>query len=305
MCAKLTNLLDLVTDVTRDIKEIVHPLPRHTRPLVQHRRRYGFTESIRRDTVYPDSDSNDYFKGIYSITLKDGMKVALDLAGAQYNTAHISLMPLPAYLSLSGKAVEYQVPFRFHYTEYMEKMSNYRNITHLTVVMELTAHFNTLVTWGEKLLSVNIEDLLALEAQALDTKLAQLIAEINAHLQTCSDNLDAGIHSIHSPQPFDLRHPDLAVRSSASRLLPPTTETLPLDIGNMSDFNWTALRKLIQTTGKDVKYKEKKWAKYLLSCRCVYKMPGDWRIVFLEDYLPSYKVPEECVSENPFHKKKR
>ncbi|CAO2652510.1 Nn.00g007930.m01.CDS01 [Neocucurbitaria sp. VM-36] len=293
---------DLVNDVEKDIKEVVHYVPNDTRRLVEHKGSFGLSKVDREDVVYPDYDAQGDLKGIYSIALKDGTIIALDLAGAQYSLSHTSVMPWSTYLNRwVGKFIKYRVPFRSHYSKHAEKMSSYRCITPLSITMEQTRHFNMLVTnckadWG-----FDLKDLDSMEPQDFDDVLHHLIEQAHASLLKTPQELDEG----STTESFDLRHPKLIEN------LPPTSttttdllESAPLDIGFMNPFDWDLFRKIIQMPASSVKYQEKKTAKKLQGQRCAYKLPGDWRVVFLPETLPNVRVPWKYVSENPGWRRK-
>jgi hypothetical protein len=62
---------------------------------------------------------------------------------------------------------------------------------------------------------------------------------------------------------------------------------------------------MIKLPDNMVMYREKKKAKFLLQHRCVYKMPGDYRLVFLVNEMPLAQIPGDSVSENSFWGKRK
>ncbi|KAF1844268.1 uncharacterized protein K460DRAFT_408560 [Cucurbitaria berberidis CBS 394.84] len=298
---------DLVDDIEKDIKEVVHFTPDNARHLVEHKGLFGVVRADREDIVYPNFDVKGDLKGIYSITLKDGTRIALDLTGAQYNLPHTPVMHWTAYLNSWVKVIKYRVPFRSHYDKHANNMVNYRCITHLTVVMEQTRYFNMLVTHSKAEIGFELKNLLEMEPEDFHSKFCLLIDQAHEYLLERPKELDEGLLIGCITDTFDLRHPNVVANAlragmAASLRNSDLLQSLPTNISDMKLFDWENLRKLIQMHSTTVEYQEKKKAKLLLSHRCVYKMPGDWRLVFLLDTLPSSKVPDECVSENPYWK---
>ncbi|KAH7401189.1 hypothetical protein BKA66DRAFT_449959 [Pyrenochaeta sp. MPI-SDFR-AT-0127] len=297
-----TLFADLVNDVEKDIKEVVNYVPDSVQRLVEHRGRFGFARVDREDLLYPDYNHNGDLKGVYCITLKDGTRIALDIAGAQYNLHHTPIMHWQAYLSRWARSIEYRVPFRSHNSKHLGKMSGYRCITQQTIIMEQMAYFNVFLT--DKLgLELELQDLVDMDSEDFQYSKGQLIRHVTDYLcKRCTD-LDSNVDTDCLTGTFDLRRPKVIAKLPIfynPLIQSERPESMPLDIGEMSRFGWVKLRKLIQMPSTEVKYHEKKKAKLLLGHRCVYKMPGDWKLVFLTDTLPSLKVPFECVSENPY-----
>jgi hypothetical protein len=288
-----------VEDAERDIKEVVHYMPNNTRRLVKHKGRFRLLEDERNELPYPDDDAKGYLKGVYQIRLKNGTIMALDIAGAQYNLQHDTFMTWPTYLNRWMSKPKYRIPFRSHYNKHAEHMSTYRCVTHLTVVMEQATIFNSLLMSCEFTLGFDFKDLPAEDFEVFRGYKQRLLAALGEHLQPRPADFDP-TSTPSLPAPFDLRHPKII--DDAKRELP---ESLPHDVGDMKDFSWDSLRKMIQLPGNAIHYKEKKCARNLLDHRCVYKMPGDWRLIFLLDTLPSPLVPLTCVSENPFWEQRK
>lgn len=283
----------------------MHYLPNSIHRLVRHRGRFGFIDAERSDVLYSDQDSDGNFKGVYSIKLRDGTRIALDLAGAQYNIPHQSVSLLSTYFNDWGHAVRYRVPFRSHMEKHTEKMNKYRCITSHTIIMEQLCYFNLFLHRMQDTPDLHFTHLLTLDDAAFHSAMTTLTAQCTQNFLARSTDLDKGTTYITSDPTFDTRHPKF-LATLRQPMFPADkkepAETLLLDVGDMQAFPWDKLRKLIQMTGPEAKYKDKKKAKMLLGNRCVYKMEGDWRMVFLQDTLPSSKVPEGNVSVNPYWK---
>lgn len=258
--------------------------------------------SRRHDQLYPDKDERGDTKGVYEITLKCGSKIALDLAGAQWdlqdgNGPRKPVMYWADYCARWVTSVKYRIPFRSHVLKHTAKMSNYRVITSQTVIMETLLYFNILMSSGCKAeLDFHPRELLDMNARPYRDAKQHFLAKADVYLQKRPQELDNGNHR-NVLDGFDLRHP--RVIAEAPKPIPKRNGSLPLDIGDMATFKWKALSQLIQQPSMEVSWKEKKWAKTLLQKRSVYKEPGSWKTVFLEDTLPGPKIPEECVSQNP------
>lgn len=284
----------MIINPEKDIKEVVHRLPIGTRRMVRHQDRYGL-QTTRKDLPYPDIDAKGDIKGVYRIALKDGTNVALDLAGAQYDLHDVPVTLWSAYLSRSASEIKYRIPFRAHYDKHMEHMKDYNNITHLTIVLEQQTSLNGMLNscsttpgWGLT------EMLFGNDEQFQDCK-HRLEVAVNSCLEQRQHDIDNGNNSMCIVAPFDLRHPKVIEKMDKAV----AGQSALVNIGDMKKFNWSKLSEMIKMPGDTISYVEKKKAKLLLQYRCVYKMLGDWRLVFLETDLPSEKVPKECISENP------
>jgi hypothetical protein len=287
--------------VQTDIKEIVHYPTDKASHIVHAQGTFGF-ESRRHDQLYPDVDERGDTKGVYQITLKDGSKIALDIAGAQWdlqdgNGVHTPVTCWADYWSRWGAGLKYCIPFRSHTLKHAMKMSNYRVITSQTLVMEITLYFNILMQSACKIeLGFHPRDLLKMDTKTCRAAKQHFFTKITEYLQRRPVEIDDGNH-LNVLEDFDLRHPKII--AEAPRSHHKSNGSLPLDIGEMAKFDWKALSRLIQQPGSEVSLKEKKRAKALQKKRCMYKEPGTWKMVFLEDTLPGSRVPVEHVSENP------
>jgi hypothetical protein len=262
---------------------------------------FGFT-TRRHDGLYPDVDERGDTKGVYEITLKCGSKIALDLAGAQWDLqdGNGPLNPVvywADYWARWGASFKYCVPFRSHILKHAAKMSKYRVITSQTVVLETIIYFNVFLSSACKAdLGFHPRELLDMDTRTYREAKQLFLTKAEAYLQKRPNELDNGSHR-NVLNGFDLRHPK--VIAEAPKPLPQRNGSLPLDIGDMAKFDWKALSRFIQQPSTKVTFKEKKWAKGLLQKRSVYKEPGSWMLVFLEDTLPGPKISEGDVSENP------
>ncbi|KAF9695637.1 hypothetical protein EKO04_006536 [Ascochyta lentis] len=295
---------DLVEDVQTDIKEIVHYPTEKSSRIVHAQGSFGF-ETRRRDQLYPDVDERGDVKGVYEITLKCGSKIALDLAGAQWelldgNGPHQPVTYWADYWTRWGAAIKYCVPFRSHQIKHAAKMTNYRMITSQTLIMETTLYFNVFLTGSCKAeLDYHPRELLDMESQIGRSAKQRFLTKAILYIQRRSEELDSGnaLDVCDIFQAFDLRHPKVIAEQPAAR--PRSNGSLPLDIGSMGKFDWKDLSRFIQMPSSEVTFKEKKRAKALQKKRSVYKEPGSWRMVFLEDTIPVPRVPMGCFSENP------
>jgi hypothetical protein len=300
----------VVNDAEQDVKEVVHYLPHHARRLVRHKDmpellelKEGdnpYLENSRDDLPYPDKDRNGDLKGVYRITLKGGNTVALDLAGAQYSLPHETIMPWSTYLQRNASALKYRVPFRSHYAKHMEYMSDYHAITHLTLFMEQATCLAIMLRTSRFTLDIDLKDLLGGDIELFRECKDRLELAVKNALEQRPLDLD-GDRTQCIVAAFDLRHPK--VIENMEKLA--AGESVFFDFGDMAKFDWSKFSEMIKLPGRAVAYHEKKKAKYMLQFRCVYKMPGDWRLVFLESNLPSAKVPPECISENPYWQKRK
>jgi hypothetical protein len=256
----------------------------------------------RPDLLYRDEDANGDVKGVYRITLKDGSNMVLDLAGAQYNLKHDTFMPWADYLDRCVIAIKYRIPFRSHHRKHAELLSDYHCITHHTVILEQMGYFNGLIRNHDYALNFDVKDMLAADKQTFQEYKDRFVKAVIQHLVQRSEEIDGP-----SPQclaaPFDIRHPKVIDQVASAHV--EAIETLPFDAGSIQDFDWDKLRQLIAMPGNDVTYREKKKAKLLLQHRCVYRMPGDWKLMFLADTLPSVRVSWAYISENPFWEERK
>lgn len=283
------SIADLVDNVERDIKEVVHYLPGHARRLVQHLGG-GTLDDHRKDLPYPDGDNIAPLKGVYRITLSNGSVIALDLAGAQYglpdNLPHETVMPWADYMHRWVNDLKYRIPLHAHHNKHAELMQKMSLKTHLTLVTEQTAAFNDLLKNCEFVLGFELEDLpYETGDQFIIYKRAIITAATDRLLQRPRE-LDAELAASIDPKINEL-------------------ECLPPDLGPMFRFEWSQMSKMIQITGGKVRLAEKKLAKDMKKWRCVYKMPGDWKMMFIPENLPSIMVSRDYVSENPGYGKKK
>jgi hypothetical protein len=256
-----------------------------------------YLENSRDDLPYPDKDKNGDLKGVYRITLKDGNTIALDLAGAQYSIPHETVMPWPAYLQRCASKVKYRIPFRSHYYKHMEHMGKCQSITHLTVVMEQATCLAIMVRTSMFTLGIDPKDLVGEDIEIFRQCRDNLELAVIKVLEQRPDELDAnGDNTRCVVETFDLRHPRVIENIEKAD----AGESVFFDFGDMKKFDWSKFSDLTELPDSMVPYHEKQTARHLKHYRCVYKMPGDWRLRFLESSLPSPHVPEECISENPY-----
>jgi hypothetical protein len=262
--------------------------------MVRHQDRWGLKTS-RKDLPYPDIDANGDIKGVYRITLKDGTQIALDLAGAEYDLPHVPVMLWSAYLNRSVSHIKYRIPFRAHYDKHMDHMKEYNNVTHLTIALEQQMSLKSMLNDCRTTTpGFNPYVLFGTDEQFQDSKHRLEIA-VHGCLQKRPLEIDSGDKPMCIVAPFDLRHPNFIGMMDKAAM----GESSLFNLGDMAKFEWSKLSEMIKLPGDTVSYHDKRKAKMLLTYRCVYKMPGDWRLVFLENDLPSWKVPKEYVSVNP------
>ncbi|KAF1927242.1 uncharacterized protein M421DRAFT_185766 [Didymella exigua CBS 183.55] len=292
---------DLVNDVQTDIKEVVHyPVEKASR--IVHARGIFGSDTRRHDQMYPDQDERGDVKGVYEIMLKCGSKIVLDLASAQWdiqdgNGAQTPVTFWQDYWSRWGAAIKYRIPFRSHALKHAAKMNNYRVVTSQTLIMETTVYLNVFMSNACKVeLDFHPRELLEMDNDTYRNAKQRFLAKATMYLQKRAIGLDNGDHR-NIFNAFDLHHPELIAEGPNLRHKP--NGSLPLDIGDMAKFDWKALSRLIQQPASVVSFKEKKRAVPLKQKRSVYKEPGAWQLVFLEDTLPDPKIPVTCVSENP------
>ncbi|KAJ4985737.1 hypothetical protein SVAN01_08733 [Stagonosporopsis vannaccii] len=291
----------LVDDTQTDIKEVVHYPTDQAMRIVHAQGTFGFT-SRRHDGLYPDVDERGDTKGVYEITLKCGSKIALDLAGAQWdlqdgNGPYKPVVYWADYWFRWGASIKYRVPFRSHVLKHTARLAKYRVITSQTVIMETALYFNVFLSSGCMAeLGFHPRQLLEMDARSYREAKQCFLTRAESYLQKRPNELDNGKHR-NVLEGFDLRHPKII--SEAHKQLPKSNKSLPLDLGDMVKFDWKALSRFIQQPSLEVSFKEKKWAKTLLQKRSVYKEQGSWMMVFLEDTLPGSKISEDHVSENP------
>ncbi|UPX16493.1 uncharacterized protein EKO05_0006891 [Ascochyta rabiei] len=294
---------DLVEDVQTDIKEIVHYPTKKSSRIVRAQGSFGF-ETRRRDQLYPDVDGRGDTKGVYEITLKCGAKIVLDLAGAQWEPLNGEGVHKPVtystdYWSRWGVAVKYRVPFCSHQLKHAAKMTKYRMITSQTLIMEISLYFNVFMMSSCKAeLDFHPRELLDMESGACRSAKQRFFAKTLVYLKRRPAELDSGkaLDVLNVLNTFDLRHPKVIAEQPAAQ--PRGNGSLPLDIGSMEKFDWKEFSRLIRMPSSEVTLKEKKRAKALQKNRSVYKEPGSWKMVFLEDTIPGPRIPMDCISEN-------
>ena len=283
------------------MEEVVHyPIDKASH-IVHAAGTFGY-ETRRHDILYPDEDDQGDTKSVYKITLKCGSKIALDLAGAQWDIQDGKGLHKPVtywedYYSRWITSVKYSVPFRSHAIKHAKKMSEYHMITSQTLITEITLYFNVFMTRScEAELGFHPHQLLDMDPESYQKSLRRFINQAEEYLQKRHKDLDNG-EPLNVFKTFDLRHPK--VITDASKAKPRSNGSLPLDIGDMQKFDWKMFSRLVQQPGSEVSLQEKKLAKKLQWNRSVYKEPGTWQLVFLEDTLPGPRIDEGCVSENP------
>jgi hypothetical protein len=284
--------LDLVKDAERDIKEVVHYVASDMSRIAQHSDLGGLVCN-RCDLPYPDEDAKGNIKGVYCITLKDGTRIALDLAGAQYSLLHETVVPWSVYLGRCVNEIKYRIPFRSHHDKHIENMDSNQTITRLTVITQQMASINALLTTSDSLLGSDIKTLLSQKTENFQDAKNCLQLTVSDRLTERANNLDTKSACPIIAQCIDFHGPRTMTNTTVS-------ESVFLNLGNMSKFDWSKLSEMVKMKGGEVTYQEKKKARTLLQHRCVYRMPGDWRLVFLADKMPSAKVPGSFVSENPY-----
>jgi hypothetical protein len=274
----------------------VHYLSSDVQHIVQHSNLTG-TQCIRADLPYPDKDASGNVKGVYRIKLSDGTKIALDLTGMQYNVSHVTVMPWSIYRKHWPCIIKYSLPFRSHHEKHAENASKSSTVTHLSIIKKQMESANTLLNESDQVLGFDFKTMLLQDVEIfLDAKQRLLLA--------VSNRLAEYPHDIDGPSElvvdtFDRTH-DYKTMTNTS-----ISEPLLFHFGEMSKFRWSNLLDIVKIIGPEVAYKEKKQAKELLRHRCVYRMPGNWRLIFLYDEMPSPQVPGEFVSENPYWLKRR
>lgn len=295
------TILDLVNDVQTDIKEVVHYPAEKVSRIVHAQGVFG-SDTRRHDQLYPDEDERGSTKGVYEIVLKCGSKIALDLAGAQWNgqddnDGHAPVTFWADYWSRWGADVKYRIPFRSHALKHCAKMASYRVITSQTLIMETMIYFNVFMSSAcQAELQFDPRELLDMDKEKYRAAKRCFLEKAVMYLQRRPEELDNGDHrSILNA--FDLRHP--MVIANAPRFPHKPNGSLPPSLGDMSKFDWKALSRLIQQPNSAVPLKEKKQALALKKKRSVYKEPGSWQLIFLEETLPGPRIPAECFSENP------
>jgi hypothetical protein len=149
----------------------------------------------------------------------------------------------------------------------------------------------------------------------LGIHLKDLVGEDIDTFHQCRDNLERAVKTALEQRPndldgdrmqcivamFDLRHPKVIDKIEKADM----SESVFFDFGDMKKFDWSKFSDMIKLPGSMVAYHEKKTARHMMQYRCVYKMPGDWRLRFLGSSLPPAYVPDECISENPYWLKRK
>lgn len=289
-----------MNDVQNDIKEVVHyPIQKLSR-IVDAQGVFG-CKSKRHDQLYPDQDERGDTKGVYEIMLKCRFKIVLDLAAAQWDLRDGGGPQIPVtwwaeYRLRWGAAIKYRIPFRSHALKHATKMNIFRVLTSQTLIMEIGIYLNIFMSSACKAeLGFHPRELLDMDNEDYRNAKQRFLAKAVMYLQKRAMVLDNGEHR-NILGAFDLRHPKIIAqgpkhhhRSNGS--LPPNLD--------MAKFDWNALSRLIQQPISAVPFKEKKHAVALKKKRSVYKESDSWQLVFLEDTLPTHKIPVENVSENP------
>lgn len=282
---------DLVTDVKHDILEVVHYIHKDVKGLVLHKDHLGRARATRDELPYCDNDATGALKGIYQITLRNGTKFALDLAGAQYNRTHETVVPWLTYIKRSLFKIKYCVTFGTHYKKHADLFADYKCITHLTVVMEQLVILNDLIKNSEYVVGFTFKDALGETTSTFHDFKRNLILEACKRFQQHTEAIDNGDH-----EDFDIRHPRFVAKNNED-----AKEIFLTSCKHMEDFDWNNIRSGFEGPN-DLEDFEKENLKRLFQHRCVYKLPGDWRLVFLKHSLPSSAIPANCVSVNPFWK---
>lgn len=252
--------------------------------------------------MYLDEDKHGDTKSAYEIKLKCGSKIALDLAGAQWdmqdgNGPYRTVTYWTDYRFRWIHAIKYRIPFRSHALKHATKICSYRMVSSQTLIMEMVLYFNILMASGCKAeLGFHPCELLEMDSAAYCNAKGAFLNKVKEYLQKRPKDLDSG-RPRNILDEFDLRHPK--VIADAPKIQPKSSRSLPLDLGDISNFDWKTFSRLIQQPSSQVSLREKKLAKDLQRTRSAYKEPGSWQLVFLEDTLPSRNVPTACVSENP------
>ncbi len=280
---------------------MVHYVNDKAKRIVHSQGTFGF-ETRRHDQLYPDIDEVGNTKGVYEITLKCGSKIALDLASAQWDytdgkSPHKPVMSWIDYCAHWGTSIKYRIPFRSHVLKHTAKLSDYHMITSQTLIMEMVLYFNILMSSACKAeLGFHPRELLDMDTGVYRRAKQRFLDKASDYLQKRAEEVDNGNHR-NVLEEFDLRHPKVVTEGPKS--LPDSNRSLPFDIDDLTRFDWKLFSRFIQQPNAEVPWREKKWAKALQKKRSVYKEPGSWRLVFLEETLPGSTIPKDCTSENP------
>jgi hypothetical protein len=299
----LTCSVELVDDI-EDIKELVHYPANHVRRIVNYKGQSDPT-SKRNDRLYPDLDEWGDLKAVYDITLRDGTRIILDPASAQWRLQDLSMPNQPVmrwaeYWQVWGGTLKYRVPFRTHASRHAENMNAHPIVSHHALTTEQAFFFNVFILRLKKSYPDELQCVYDMDAENFNEFKAQVIGQAREYIQRRPRELDGeasppSLGSLSGTQKSNTRKSGLIDLEEFELPL-----SSPLDTVGISGLDWGLLRRIIQSSSKNITYREKKRARTLLSYRCAYKIPGDWRLVFLQYILPDLRVPKSCVSENPF-----
>lgn len=288
----------------------MHYVPKQWKRLIKYHDASGPVDLGKKHVVYEETDLARIgcAKFVYNIKLKDGAEICLDLTGAQYEFPHQTVMHWKLYAEEWVSQWKYSLPFRKHYEKHSANMEDIDCISHFTIVLEQTIQFTGFLVGSKKHTGHDLAELPDLTGDDFPTAKAIVFSKARDALLIRPTELDSGTIVACTAGDFDLRHPQVVARGPP-RPLPWAPHvaadiiTQPVDLGDIEDFSWEDLRWIKNMKIDDeVTQADIDVATKMLKNRCVYKMPGNWRMVFLESTLPPDSVPKECVSENPFWK---
>jgi hypothetical protein len=235
---------------------------------------------------------------VYRIALTDGTKVALDLAGTQYNIPHVTVLPWAAYRERSASVIKYSLPFRSHHVKHNKNVSKNSTAKHLTIIKKQIESVNALLNESDLILGSDFKTMLSQDIEIFTDAKQRLLLAASSRLAKHQQNVET--EPIEPAiAPLDRIHDCPAMTNTS------IGEPLLFHLWSMGKFDWQKLVDMVKVTGPEVTYREKKKAKALLQHRCVYRVPGNWRLIFIADEMPSSQVPSELVSENPFWLKRK
>ena len=282
----------------------MHYPANHARRIVNYKGQHDLA-SKRNDRLYPDTDERGKLKAVYDITLRDGTRIVLDLASAQWRLQDLSMRHQPVmlwaeYWQVWGGTLKYRAPFRTHASRHTESMNAYRVATHHAITTEQTFYFNVFILRLKKKHPGELQCVYDMKLEDFEEFKARVIGQVCDYIQKRPRELDGEASPSSPSSKYGTSDSNMYSHDQIDLGNFELPRSSPLDIDAISGFDWGLLRRIIQSSGKDITYREKKRARMLLSSRCVYKVRGDWRLVFLQYLLPDLRVPKDLISENPF-----
>ncbi|KAF2660097.1 hypothetical protein K491DRAFT_775087 [Lophiostoma macrostomum CBS 122681] len=306
---------DLVYEIDEDIKEVTHTLPPYVNRVVTYKVDTDDDSAILDRYDLPYSELGE--SAVFEITLKSRQKIALDLAGRQYNVPHVTMCEWESYWNQYGGRLLQRNAFgtalKNHETLHTKlAKGDIRSL--LCIDGFLLSEFNGQIESERK----KFETLpTTLVPQHFSKTNADLNKKISNHLGQRIALIDKGY--VADPKNPDscsgLRHHALFFAQRTATWRFDDRAMIMPDVGSLANFDWAALRAIIKDPEeKDGLIKKEAWE--LLRQGHVSKSWHDWKLSLANDAViktqnfqvgvqQGFVFEQEVVSVDPQLKKGR